>query len=260
LRDASNAELAIASMQEDHGAKWSSTMKITYHGHSAFAIETGTSLILVDPFFTGNPAAGATWQQASMGCTHVLLTHGHGDHTGDALDILKSTGAVLVSNFEICTWLNGKGVENYSPGNHGGRISFEDFDLVFTNAWHSSSDTSTGTPVYLGNPSGFIIEPKGETGKTLYIAGDTGLSYDMKLIDELYHPVIGILPIGDRFTMGGDQAAYACKNFFHFGTIIPCHFASFKGFVADDATHFLQAMGPDASKVKVLSSGQSVVL
>lgn len=233
-------------------------MKITYFGHSAFRIETGQAVILVDPFFTGNPAATTDWVTASKGCTHLLLTHGHGDHTGDSLDILKATGAVLVSNFEICMWLNAKGVENYSPGNHGGRISFADFDVIFTNAWHSSSDTNGGTPIYLGNPSGFIIEPKHEAGNVLYIAGDTGLSLDMKLIHDLYKPVTGILPIGDRFTMGGDQAAYACRNFFDFKTVIPCHFASFKGFVADDASTFLQAMGPDAGKVKVLAAGGSI--
>ena len=231
-------------------------MKITYHGHSAFRIEIGKSVLLVDPFFTGNPAAAASWQDASAGCTHVLLTHGHGDHTGDALEILKRSGATLVSNFEICTWLNARGVENYSPGNHGGRIVFEDFDVVFTNAWHSSSDTSSGNPVYLGKPSGFVIGPR--HGAVLYIAGDTGLSYDMKLIHELYRPVVGILPIGDRFTMGGDQAAYACKNFFDFKTVIPCHFASFKGFVADDAAHFLKAMGDDAGKVRVLAPGHTL--
>lgn len=235
-------------------------MKITYHGHSAFRIETGKAVILIDPFFTGNPAAKVGWQEASQGLTHLLLTHGHGDHTGDSLEILKATGATLVSNFEICMWLNAKGVENYSPGNHGGRISFDDFDVIFTNAWHSSSDTNGGNPIYLGNPSGFVIEPKTEKGKTLYVAGDTGLSYDMKLIQELYKPVIGIIPIGDRFTMGGDQAAYACRNFFDFKTVIPCHYASFKGFVADDASTFLTAMGPDAGNVKVLAAGETVTL
>lgn len=233
-------------------------MKITYHGHSAFRIETGKAVVLIDPFFTGNPAAKASWQEASTGCTHVLLTHGHGDHIGDSIAILKATGAVLVANFEICNYLNSKGAENYSPGNHGGRIAFDDFDVIFINAWHSSSDIVDGIPIYLGNPSGFIIQPKHESGKTVYVAGDTGLSLDMKLIEDLYKPVIGILPIGDRFTMGGDQAAYACKNFFNFKTIIPCHFASFKGFVADDATAFLKAMGAAAANVKVMAAGDEI--
>jgi L-ascorbate metabolism protein UlaG (beta-lactamase superfamily) len=234
-------------------------MKIIYHGHSAFRVETGKSVILVDPFFTGNPAAKSTWQEASRGCTHLLLTHGHGDHVGDALDILKATGAVLVSNYEICTWLGAKGVSNYSPGNHGGRICFDDFDVVFTNAWHSSSAEGEAGPVYLGNPAGFVIEPRHEKGKTVYIAGDTGLSCDMKLIQELYKPAIGILPIGDRFTMGADQAAYACRHFFDFSTVIPCHFASFKGFVDNDASKFLAAMGPDAGTVKVMAAGEALV-
>lgn len=232
-------------------------MKITYHGHSAFRIETGKSVIVIDPFFSGNPAAKATWQEGAVGCTHLLLTHGHGDHVGDSLDILKATGATLVSNFEICSWLNAKGAEKYSPGNHGGRISFDDFDVIFTNAWHSSADIVAGTPVYLGNPAGFIIEPKHETGKTVYVAGDTGIFSDMKLINELYKPVIGILPIGDRFTMGGDQAAYACRHFFNFKTVIPCHFASFKGYVDADASKFLAAMGPEAGEVKVMTAGEA---
>jgi L-ascorbate metabolism protein UlaG (beta-lactamase superfamily) len=113
-----------------------------------------------------------------------------------------------------------------------------------------------GTPVYLGNPAGFVIVSK--QGKTLYIAGDTGLSYDMKLIHELYRPAIGILPIGDRFTMGGDQAAHACRHFFDFEMVIPCHFASFAGYVDPDASKFLKAMGPDAGKVRVLAAGDMV--
>jgi len=129
-------------------------MKITYFGHSAFRIETGGAVILVDPFLTGNPAARTGWQEASQGLTHLFLTHGHGDHVGDCLDILKATGAVLVSNFEICSWLNAKGVEYYSPGNHGGRISFDDFDVVFTNAWHSSSDMVAGQPGLSRQPDG----------------------------------------------------------------------------------------------------------
>lgn len=234
-------------------------MKITFHGHSAFRIETGRSVILVDPFFTGNPAAVSGWEEAGRGCTHLLLTHGHSDHVGDALAILKATGALLVSNFEICSWLHAQGAKHYSPGNHGGRIGFEDFDVIFTNAWHSSSATVAGSPVYLGNPSGFVIVPK-PSGRTLYIAGDTGLSYDMKLIHELYRPAIGILPIGDRFTMGAAQAAYACRQFFAFEAVIPCHYGSYKGFIDADASGFLTAMGPEAGKVRVMAPGETADL
>ena len=235
-------------------------MKIGYIGHSAFRIETGKAVILVDPFITGNPAAKTDVKTASAGATHVLLTHGHDDHIGDAVEILKATGATLVANFEICNYLAAKGVANYSPGNHGGRIAFDEFDLVFTNAWHSSSAIVDGTPIYLGNPSGFAIMPKREKGRTLYIAGDTGLSFDMKLVHELYAPTIGILPIGDRFTMGPEQAAYACRKFFKFKIVIPCHYASFAGYVIPDATPFLKAMGPERRKVKAIAGGQSITV
>lgn len=235
-------------------------MKITYIGHSAFRIEFAGAVILLDPFITGNPAARADVKSMSAGATHVLLTHGHDDHVGDALDILKATGATLVSNFEVCSWLAGQGVENYSPGNHGGRISFDAFDVMFTNAWHSSSHVENGRPLYLGHPAGFVIEPKAETGKTIHAMGDTGISLDMKLVHELYKPEIGLVPIGDRFTMGPEQAAYACREFFAFDTIIPCHYASFAGYVIPTAEPFLAAMGDQAAKVKVLSGGESIEL
>jgi L-ascorbate metabolism protein UlaG (beta-lactamase superfamily) len=235
-------------------------MKIEYLGHAAFRIETGKTVMLIDPFLTGNPAAKTDWQTASKGATHVLLSHGHSDHVGDSVDILKATGATLVANFEVCNWIASQGVEKYSPGNHGGRISLDEFDVVFTNAHHSSSMIFDGKPLYLGHPSGFVIIPKAERGKTIYLMGDTGLTLDMKLVQEFYKPVIGIVPIGDRFTMGPDQAAYACRKFFKFKTIIPSHYASFSGFVIPDAKPFLKAMGPDKKKVKAISAGESVIL
>ncbi len=164
-------------------------MKITALGHSAFRIDTGKAVILIDPFITGNPAAKPGTMDLTRDCTHLLLTHGHDDHVGDTVSICKATGATLVSNFEICNYLAAHGVAKYSPGNHGGRISFEDFDAIFTNAWHSSSKINKdGIPIYLGNPSGFVIEPKTEKGKTVYVMGDTGISHDMSLVQELYKP------------------------------------------------------------------------
>ena len=233
-------------------------MRITYFGHSAFRVETGNSVLMVDPFLSGNPLFKGDVAEASRGATHVLLTHGHDDHVGDAVQICKGTGATLVSNFEIATYLAGKGVANYSPGNHGGRISFDDFDCVFTNAWHSSSTTVDGRAVYLGNPSGFVIMPERRGEKTLHVMGDTGISMDMKLVHELYKPRIGIIPVGDRFTMGPDQAAYACREFFKFDLIIPCHFATFEGFLIPDAQPFVRALGPDGNKVRVMSSGEAI--
>jgi L-ascorbate metabolism protein UlaG (beta-lactamase superfamily) len=233
-------------------------MKIAFIGHSAFRIETGKSVILIDPFITGNPAAPPDAMQHTRGATHVLLTHGHDDHTGDTMQICKDNKATLVANFEVCNYLAAQGVENYSPGNHGGRIGFDEFDVIFTNAHHSSSHIVDGKPIYLGHPAGFVIEPKGEKGKSVYVMGDTGITMDFKLVQDLYAPAIGIVPIGDRFTMGPDQAAYACQTFFKFSTIIPCHYGSFAGFVIPDAKPFLAAMGKEAAKVKALKPGESL--
>ena len=171
-------------------------MKITYFGQSAFRIETGEAVIMLDPFLSGNPLFKGDAKEVSRGATHVLLTHGHDDHLGDALQICKDTGAMLVANFEVAMYLAAKGVANYSPGNHGGRIAFDDFDVVFTNAWHSSSHIDNGTPIYLGNPAGFVIMPKKEKGRTLYVSGDTGITSDMKLVQDLYKPQMGIMCIG----------------------------------------------------------------
>lgn len=235
-------------------------MKITYFGHSAFRIETGNAVIMLDPFLTGNPLFKGDAMEVSHGATHVLLTHGHDDHRGDTVDICKKTGATLVSNFEVCMYLAGQGVEKYSPGNHGGRIAFDDFDCIFTNAWHSSSAIAGGTPVYLGNPAGFVIRPKREEGKVLYVSGDTGITLDMKLIHELYKPTVGIICMGDRFTMGPEQAAHACREFFDFKTVIPCHFATFEGFLVPDAISFVAAMEQQASRVKVMKPKDSLSL
>ncbi|CAN5507189.1 metal-dependent hydrolase [soil metagenome] len=235
-------------------------MKVTYFGHSAFRIETGKAVIMLDPFLSGNPLFKGDAKVAARGATHVLLTHGHDDHRGDAMAICGDNGATLVSNFEVCMYLAGQGVEKYSPGNHGGRIAFDDFDCIFTNAWHSSSTMDGGKPVYLGNPAGFVIRPKSEADKVIYATGDTGITLDMKLVQELYKPDIGIVCMGDRFTMGADQAAHACREFFDFNTIIPCHFATFEGFLAPDTKSFVAAMGSKAGRVKTMAPGESMSL
>jgi L-ascorbate metabolism protein UlaG (beta-lactamase superfamily) len=200
-------------------------MRITWFGHSAYRVETGSSVVMIDPFLSGNPTWEGSVEDAANGATHVVLTHGHDDHIGDTLDICKTTGATLVGNAEIATYFARKGVENVSPGNHGGRIRFEDFTVAFVQAWHSSSSRAGEEAVYLGNPAGIVIIPK--SGKTLYHMGDTDIFSDMALINEIYEPKIGIVPIGDRFTMGAELAAMACRKFFRFETVIPCHFGTF---------------------------------
>lgn len=232
-------------------------MKITWLGHSAFGLEFGSSKILIDPFLEGNPVFKGSWEEAAQGCTHVLLTHGHDDHIGNALDICKTSGAQLVANFEICMYLVGQGVSDsqINPGNHGGTVDCGGFSTSFVNAVHSSSkQTGNGENVYLGNPNGLVVRADGE--KTVYHMGDTDIFGDMALIEELHNPDIGMVPIGDRFTMGAEAAALACNRYFKFSTILPCHFGTFP-IIDATADKFVAAMGDEAGAVKVLNPGES---
>jgi len=171
-------------------------MKITWYGHSAFRIETADAKILIDPFLSGNPSWNGGWEGPAEGVTHVLLTHGHGDHLGDSLSILKKTGAMLVANAEICSYLGaqlGAGAK-VNPGNHGGTVDCGGFTTTFVNALHSSSVSQDGDNIYLGNPNGLVLHFPDD--KTLYHMGDTDIFGDMALIQELHQPQIGLVPSG----------------------------------------------------------------
>lgn len=203
-------------------------MKITWFGHACFRIDTGASSILVDPFLTGNAVfekAGIPLSKVTEGVTHVALTHGHDDHVGNTIAICKETGATLIAVYELAMYLASQGVENVDPGNPGGTLSHEDLDLTFVPAQHSSSTIVDGHPLYLGSACGLVIRPKQD--KTVYHMGDTDIFHDMGLINDLYQPQIGFVPIGDRFTMGAKTAAQACKRFFKFEMVVPCHYGTF---------------------------------
>ncbi|MEM8743993.1 MAG: metal-dependent hydrolase [Pseudomonadota bacterium] len=203
-------------------------MKLTWLGHSAFRIEMGSSVLIIDPFLTGNSVfeeSGMTVAQACDGATHIALTHGHDDHVGDTVDIHKRTNATVVGVFELIMYLAGKGVEKMEPANPGGTIDCGDFDVSFVQAFHSSSTMVDGVPVYLGNPCGLVIRPK--DGPTIYHMGDTEILSEMALVNEIFEPKIGLVPIGDRFTMGARTAAMACEKFFNFDTVIPIHYGTF---------------------------------
>lgn len=218
-------------------------MQITWFGHSCFRIDTGKSRVLIDPFLTGNPTfgkAGIPLTRAIEGVTHVALTHGHEDHTGDVVTVCKDTGAPLLAVHELATYIGGQGVDNVDPGNTGGTLYHDDFDLTFVPAWHSASHMVDGRPVYLGACCGLVVAAK--AGKTVYHMGDTAIFSDMGLINEIYRPQIGIVPIGDRFTMGAKTAALACKRFFEFETVIPCHYGTFP-IIDQTADKFLAEMG-----------------
>ena len=232
-------------------------MKLTYYGQSAFRVDVKGASILIDPFLS-SPLWKQGWEGPAEGVTHVLLTHGHNDHVGDAVAILKKTGAQLVANFEICMYLVGQGVsgDRINPGNTGGTVDCGGFTTTFVQALHSSSfDKGGGSNVYLGNPLGLVLHFPED--KTLYHMGDTDIFSDMALINELHEPKIGLVPIGDRFTMGGAVAALACRRFFKFETVVPCHYKTF-GLLDQTPDKFIEGMEGSGVKVVVPELGKAV--
>ena len=225
-------------------------MKLTWFGHSAFRIDIGGSAILIDPFFSGNPSfAEGGREEAVAGVTHIALTHGHADHLGDTVPIARETGATVIANADLCSYLQAKGVEKLDPGNTGGTLQHQGFSLTFVQAHHSSAFLDeAGTSQALGNANGLVFHFEG--APTLYHMGDTDIFGDMALIAELHQPKIGLVPVGDRFTMGGAVAALACRRYFAFDTVIPCHFGTFP-IIDQTADAFVSAM-EEACEVRVL--------
>lgn len=200
-------------------------MKITYYGQSCFGIKIGKFNLLVDPFITGNDLAKDKINIDKLKADFILLTHAHQDHTLDAEAIAKNTDAVIVSNFEIANHYEEKGIEVH-PMNHGGSWDFEFGRLKYVNAVHSSSFPDGK---YGGQPGGFVIE--GEH-KNIYLAGDTALTTDMKLIAQQTSLDLAILPIGDNFTMGIEDAIIA-SDFVECDKVLGCHYDTF-GYIEID--------------------------
>jgi L-ascorbate metabolism protein UlaG (beta-lactamase superfamily) len=226
-------------------------MKLTWFGHAAVRAENGGHVILIDPFLTGNPMFKGSVDDAARGATHVVLTHGHDDHVGDAAAICQRTGATLIAAYELAMHMAARGVQKIQPGNPGGGIDLGgDVRVNFVKAFHSSSTEADGKAVYLGNPCGIVVEG---LGKTVYHMGDTDIFGDMALIDEVYAPKVGFVPIGDRFTMGGKIAALACKRYFHFETAIPMHYGTFR-IIDQDPSKFLAEM--EGQNVLVPEAGE----
>jgi L-ascorbate metabolism protein UlaG (beta-lactamase superfamily) len=198
------------------------SLAITWLGHSSFRLRTpGGKELLLDPWFTGNPAFPESARPKAADV--ILISHGHSDHITDAAATARATGATVVGIWEITSWLATKGVKSLEPMNKGGTITVKGLRVTMTDARHSSSVDDNGI-VYLGEAAGFIVGL--ENGQTIYFAGDTSLFGDMKLIGELYKPDIAFLPIGDRFTMGPDTAAMAAR-WLGVKQVVPMHFGTF---------------------------------
>ncbi|MDE3079514.1 MAG: metal-dependent hydrolase [Paracoccaceae bacterium] len=201
-------------------------MKITWLGHSGFRIEIEQAVLLIDPWFSGNPMFPADRRaEAVAGATHVVLTHGHGDHTADGVAIAKELGLPVVGIYDMISWWQAKeGIEGIGF-NKGGTVNLNGAKVTMVNATHSSSVTGAdGAPVYTGGEAGYMIAGEGHT---IYLTGDTDVMADMKVFNDLHAPDIGILCAGGHFTMDMKRAAYAAKTFFNFKTVIPCHYRTF---------------------------------
>jgi len=200
-------------------------MKIIWLGHSGFRIEIAGEVLLVDPWLSGNPIFPAARRaEALHGATHILLTHGHGDHSGDALAIAKEKAIPIAGIYDLMShWEAREGVQTLGF-NKGGTVALGEVRVTMVNAVHSSSITVDGRPAYAGAEAGFMIAGEGHV---IYVSGDTDIMADMGWMGEYYAPDIGILCAGGHYTMDMKAAAWAAKEFFAFKTVIPCHYRTF---------------------------------
>lgn len=219
------------------------TTRIRWLGHAAIALDTAGHKILIDPFFTGNPKAVISAEQAEA--DFILVSHGHGDHVGDTVAIAKRTGATVISNYEISLWMEQQGVKKTHGQQHGGGFNHAFGRVKLTLAFHGSAlpDGSNG-----GNPAGFLIYLK--DGKKIYHAADTGLFGDMNLIGEEGID-LAIVPIGDNFTMGPDDCVRAIK-LIEPRKVMPIHYNTWP-IIAQDAKAW-------AAKVKAQTKAEPIVL
>ena len=226
------------------------SLKYIWYGHGTFGLETGGYKLLIDPYFTDNPAASTTAD--AVEADYILVSHGHGDHITDAVAIAKRTGATAIANFEIATWLGNQGVD-FHPQHLGGGFKHPFGYLKLTLATHGS-----GLPdgSYGGNPAGFLLTTN--EGEKVYLACDTGLFGDMRLIGEEGID-LAVLPIGDNFTMGPDDALRAVK-LIEPGHVIPAHYNTWDLIAQDPNAWAARVEAETKAKAHVLKPGESFSL
>jgi L-ascorbate metabolism protein UlaG (beta-lactamase superfamily) len=226
-------------------------IKATFLGHSCFLFEFESHRVLVDPFVTGNPVCPV--KADTLNPTAILVSHGHGDHLGDAIPISKRTGAPVIAGYELASFCGSQGAKAHGMGIGGGH-DFEFGRVKLIPAWHGGALESNGQAVYGGTPSGFVIHMG---GKSIYHAGDTGLFGDMELIARLHKPDLACLPIGDNYTMGPDDAVEAVRMIKP-GKVVPMHYNTFD-LIRQDAEAFSRRV-ERLSECVILAPGESFEL
>jgi L-ascorbate metabolism protein UlaG (beta-lactamase superfamily) len=227
-------------------------VKVTYHGHSCIQVESDTVSLIIDPFLQGNPVAKVSPNEIKV--DYVLLTHGHNDHVGDAVQIAKQNEATVIAPFELATYLGWKGCQVH-PMHIGGAHSFDFGRVKFTQAFHGSAftDDENQTITYTGMPGGILLTIE---DKTLYHAGDTALFSDMKLIGDLSKISVAFLPIGDNFTMGPEDALIA-SEWIKAEKVVPIHYNTFP-LIAQDGPKFIEDLKRKGLDGQVLNVAESL--
>jgi L-ascorbate metabolism protein UlaG (beta-lactamase superfamily) len=199
-------------------------LAITWLGHSTFLLRTpGRKRLLFDPWLANNPSCPDAFKKPPQ-VDLILASHGHGDHIEDLVACARASGAPVVGVYELCDWVERKGIQNTVPMNKGGSVRIADLTVSMTTASHSSGFIENGQMIYMGEPCGFIVRL--EDDRTIYFAGDTDVFGDMRLIGDIHRPDIAFLPIGDRFTMGPEGAARACAML-GVKQVVPMHWGTF---------------------------------
>lgn len=229
-------------------------LELTYHGHSCFSLKNDQYLVLIDPFLSGNPQADI--KASDINPTHILVTHGHGDHLGDAIDIAIRTKALIIAPNELAVYCQNKGAQAHNM-HIGGARQFDFGWVKLTQAWHGSAVIEGTNIIYTGNPCGFIIKMD---DKYIYHAGDTGLFGDMKLIGESCPLDCALLPIGDNFVMGPEDALKAA-GMLQAKLNIPMHYNTFP-VIEQDPDEFVKKLAAKypALQAKALQPGDSIAL